>query len=92
VATTATSSWILAATASRWILATTASSQAFRLEFQHSSPTLRSEIMAVAMGTSSWRASLTVGNAFMDDTDIASTFVTTDGKSNSCLSIVTFVI
>ncbi len=54
VATTATSSWILAATASRWILATTASSQAFRLEFQHSSPTFQPGILATTVvGTSS---------------------------------------
>jgi hypothetical protein len=48
VATTATSSWILAATtssyivaaiASRWILAATASSRSSSLEFQHSFPT-----------------------------------------------------
>jgi hypothetical protein len=72
----------LAATVSRWILAATTSSRPSSLEFQHSSPTFRTQILATTVGTSSWRASPTVGNAFMDDTDVAAaaTFFTTDGK------------
>jgi hypothetical protein len=73
----------VAATAtSRWILAATASSRPSRLEFQYSSLTFRAGILAADMGTSSWRASRTMGNAFVDDTDAATTFFfTTDGKS-----------
>jgi hypothetical protein len=93
MATATTSSWILAANASRWILAATASNWASRQEFQHSSPTFVPAILDATMGTSSWRASPTVGNASLDDTDAAVTFFfTTDGKTYSCLSIVTFVI
>jgi hypothetical protein len=45
------------------------------------------------MGTSSWRASPTVGNASVDDTDAATTiFFGTDGKTYLIISIVTFVI
>jgi hypothetical protein len=50
-------------------------------------------ILSVAVGTFSWRASPTIGNASMDDTDVASTFlITTDGETYSCLSILTFII
>jgi hypothetical protein len=76
VATTAASSWILAATSS---------SRASMLEFQHSSPTFETGILAAAMGTSNWRASPTVGNAFVDDTNaVAAFFFTTDGKTYTC--------
>jgi hypothetical protein len=85
VAATVASSWILATIASTWILAATTSSWLFRPEFQHSSPTFRLGILATTtMGTSSWRASPTVGNASMDDIDAAAVvtfFFTTDGKS-----------
>jgi hypothetical protein len=84
VAATATSCWILAATST---------SQASRPEFQHSSSTFGPGILAITMGTFSWRASPIVGNASMDYTDNAATFFfTTDGKTYSCLSIVTFII
>jgi hypothetical protein len=54
MATTTASTCIqLAATAFRWILAATASSQPFRPEFHHSSPTFRPEILAAAVGISS---------------------------------------
>jgi hypothetical protein len=75
VAATATSSWILTATAS---------SRSSRPEFQHSSPTFRPGILATAVGTSSWRASLAMGNASVDDTDAAAAvtfFFATDGKT-----------
>jgi hypothetical protein len=72
VATATASSWILAATAFRWILAAIASSRSSKPEFQHSSPTFRPGILAVAtVSTSSLRASPTVGNASVDDTDAA---------------------
>jgi hypothetical protein len=75
---------VSATAASNRILAGTTSSQPSRLEFQHSSPTFRPGILAAAaIGTSSWRASPAVGNAFVDDTDVAAatTFFATDGKS-----------
>jgi hypothetical protein len=84
VAATATSSWILATATSSWILATTAFSRPSKLEFQHSSPTFKLGILAAAMGTSSWRASPAVGNASVDNTDVAAAstfFFTTDGKT-----------
>jgi hypothetical protein len=86
VAATAASSGILVVTAFKWILATTAYNWPYRPEFQHYSPTFWPRILAVAaaMGTSSWRASPAMGNAFVDDTDAAATmtfFFTTDGKS-----------
>jgi hypothetical protein len=69
VAATTTSRWILATTDFRWILAAT----------------FQSEILAaIAMGTCSWRASSDVGNASVDDTNVATAvifFFTTDGKS-----------
>jgi hypothetical protein len=69
VAATAASSWTLASTAFRWILAATVSSRPSRPEFQHSSPTFRLGILAIAaVGTSSSRESSAVGNASMDDT------------------------
>jgi hypothetical protein len=81
VAATTASSWIVATTAFKWILATIASWP----EFHHSSPTFRPGILAAAVvGTSSWRASPVMGNASMDDTDVAATttfFFATDGKS-----------
>jgi hypothetical protein len=84
VAATATSCWILAATST---------SRASRPEFQHSSSTFGPGILAITMGTFSWRASPIVGNASMDYTDNAATFFfTIDGKTYSCLSIVTFII
>jgi hypothetical protein len=85
VATIATSRWILATTTFRWILPTTASSWPSRPEFQHSFPTIWPRILsAAAVGTSSWRASLVVGNASVDDTNaaaVATFFFATDGKS-----------
>jgi hypothetical protein len=51
VATTASSSWILAATAFKWILAATYSSRSSRPELQHSFSTFGPEIMAATMGT-----------------------------------------
>jgi hypothetical protein len=76
---------VAATAASSWILATTASSWSSRLEFQHSSPIFRPGILATAtVGTSSWRASLVVGNASVDDTDVVAIvtfFFATDGKS-----------
>jgi hypothetical protein len=84
VVTTATSSWILAATASTWILAAISSSRSSRKEFQHSSPTFEPRIVAAVVGTSSSRASPAVGNASVDDADViaASTFFfATDGKT-----------
>jgi hypothetical protein len=53
VATTATSSWILAATTSKWILPATTSNWASRPEFQHSSPTFDPGILVAAVSTSS---------------------------------------
>jgi hypothetical protein len=82
----------VAATASRWILVITASSRASRPEFQHSSHTFGLGILVVVMGSSSWRASPAVGNATVDDTNVAATFFSTDDKTYLCLSIVTFVI
>jgi hypothetical protein len=74
VATTSTSKWILAATAS---------SQASKPEFQHSSPTFEPRILEATMGTSTRRASTTVGSASMDDTDVAMTFFfATDDKTH----------
>jgi hypothetical protein len=68
---------------SNWILATTASSRASRPEFQHSSPTFGPGIQATAMGSSTWRASPAVGNASVDDTDAAVTiFLATDNKEH----------
>jgi hypothetical protein len=83
--------------ASKWILAVTTSSQSFRTQFQHSSPTFRPRILtAIIVGTSRWRASLTVGNTFVDDTDTVGTatfFFPTDGKSIvPILLIILFVI
>jgi hypothetical protein len=82
VVATATSNWILVATAYRWILTATVSSRPSRSEFQHSSPTFGSGILATAVGTSSWRASPAVENAFVDDTDVVAAatffFVTDD--------------
>jgi hypothetical protein len=54
-----------------------------RSEFQHSSSTFGSGILAATVGTSSWRASPTVGNASLDDTDAVATttFFATDGKT-----------
>jgi hypothetical protein len=94
VAATITSRWILAATAFRWIRATTASSQPSRPEFQRSSPTFRPGILAnAAVGTSSCKASPGIGNASVDDTDAAVTFLATDGRSFvPILSIVPFII
>jgi hypothetical protein len=81
IATTAASSWILAATASKWILAATASSGPSRPELHHSSLTFRPGILAATVVTSSWRANPAVGNASVDDTAAASTFFfTTDSK------------
>jgi hypothetical protein len=90
IATTAASSWILAATASKWILAATASkwilaatasSGPSRPELHHSSLTFRPGILAATVVTSSWRASPAVGNASVDDTAAASTFFfTTNSK------------
>jgi hypothetical protein len=78
------SRWILAVIASRWILAAIASNRASKPEFQHS-PTFRLGILAIVVGTSTWRASLTVGNASIDDTDAATTFFfVTDGKTYIC--------
>jgi hypothetical protein len=84
VVATSASSKMLAATASRWILATTASYRPCRPQFQHSSPSSGPQILAVTVGTSSWRASLTVGNASMDYTNTAAAttfFFTTDGMT-----------
>jgi hypothetical protein len=54
----------MAATATfNWILAATASSRAPKPEFQYSSPTFKPRILAATMGTSTWRASPTMGNA-----------------------------
>jgi uncharacterized protein YaiE (UPF0345 family) len=75
MATTAASSWILAATTSHL---------PSKSEFQHSSPTFRPGILAAAMDTSSWRASPAMGNASVDDTDavvVATFFFTIDGKT-----------
>jgi hypothetical protein len=86
----------VAATSSRWILAVTAFSRVSKPEFQHSSPTFGLGILATTMGTFSWRAGTTMGNASVDNTDAvaaATFFFATDGKTYSCLhSIVTFVI
>jgi hypothetical protein len=83
---------VAATAASRWILAAT--SRPSKPEFHHSSPIFRLGIpVAAAVGTSSCRASLNVGNASMDDTDAAATFFATDDKSFvPILSIVPFVI
>jgi hypothetical protein len=79
----AVSSWILAATACSWILAATASNWLSRPEFQHSSHTFRPGILAAAtVGTSSWRASPTMGNTSMDDNDTATTFFFTTGNKS----------
>jgi hypothetical protein len=64
-------------------------------EFQHSSPTFGPQILAAAMGTSSWRASPAMGNASVDNTNVVATvtfFFTTDGKYLCLFLIVTFVI
>jgi hypothetical protein len=72
-------------TVSSWILVATASNRSSRSEFQHSSPTFQPGILAATIvGTSSWRASPTVGNAFVDDTNTAAAvtfFFATDDKS-----------
>jgi hypothetical protein len=63
---------------------TTTSSRPSRLEYQHSSSTFGPGILATDVGTSSWRASPTVGNASVDDTDAATVvtfFFSTDGKT-----------
>jgi hypothetical protein len=83
--------------ASKWILAVTTSSRSSRTQFQHSSPTFRPRIpTAIVVGTSRWRASPTVGNTSVDDTDTAGTatfFFPTDGKSIvPILLIMLFVI
>jgi hypothetical protein len=81
-----------ATAASSWILA---SSRPSRSEFQHSSPTFGPHILVAVVGTSSWKASPTVGNASVDDTDAAATasfFFATDGKTFVPFWIVTFVI
>jgi hypothetical protein len=86
---------VVATTAFRWILATTVSSRPSRTEFQHFSPTFWPRVLAATVvGTSSCRASPTVGNASMDDTDaVATLFFPTDSKSIvAILSIVPFVI
>jgi hypothetical protein len=82
VAATDASSWILATTASRSIHAAIVSSRSSRPEFQHSSPTFRLGILVTAVGTSSWRARPVVGNASMNDTNVAAavTFFTTGRK------------
>jgi hypothetical protein len=84
IATTA-SNWILIVIASRWILAITTSGRPCRPEFQHSPPpTFGLRILAAAMGTSSWRASPTVGNVSLDNTDTTATttfFFATDSKT-----------
>jgi hypothetical protein len=52
-------------------------------EFQHSSLTFRPRIVATAVSTSTWRASPTMGNASVDDTNAAAIFFfTTDGKTH----------
>jgi hypothetical protein len=84
----------LAATAFSWTLDATASSGPSRPEFQHSSPTFQPGILAAtAVGTSSYRASPGMGNASVDDIDVAATFFATKGKPFvPILSIVPFVI
>jgi hypothetical protein len=76
---------VVATATSSWILAATVSSRPFKPEFQHSSPTFRPGILVAAVvGTSSWRISPAVGNASVDNTNVATTvtsFFATDGKS-----------
>jgi hypothetical protein len=92
-ATTTTTSWILANTASRWILLATTSSQVSGSEFQHTPPIFGPEILSAVVGISSWRASHIVGNASVDDTDVIETFFfATNDNTYSCLSILTFTI
>jgi hypothetical protein len=80
-----TTSNVATTAASSWMLATTASNRPFRSEFQHPSPTFRPRILATAVvRTSSWRASPTVGNSSVDDTDTAAAtifFFATNSKS-----------
>jgi hypothetical protein len=83
VVTTA-SNWILAATAFRWILDTAAYNWPSRPEFQHTPTFQPGIVVAATVGTTNWRASPTMGNASVDDTDAVATvtfFFATDDKS-----------
>jgi hypothetical protein len=86
---------VAATTASSWILAATTSSRPSKPEFQHSSPTFWSGILATAtVGTSSWRASPAVGMPpWMTPTPQPQRPSSPPTVSHLCLlSIVPFVI